>query len=83
MKKSLFKVFISVLLIIIVNIALNVYSTSMNVKFALLQLEDSNHTLALYNTYNEYGYLIKIILFVLILLVVFFKEIKNLVGGKK
>ncbi|MER2007420.1 MAG: hypothetical protein ABS939_08200 [Psychrobacillus sp.] len=83
MTKIFLKVIISVLLISVINIALNVYSTAMNIKFALLQLEDSNNTLALYNTYDEYGYLIKIVLFVLILLAVFFKEIKNLVGGKK
>jgi uncharacterized membrane protein len=80
MKKTFYKGLFVIAFIAITQIALNSYMTSINNSLALLQLEDSNHTLALYDGVKTYGQFALIITYVLVSLAAFKKEI---FGGKK
>lgn len=80
MKKTFYKGLFVIGFIAITQIILNSYMTSIKNDLALLQLEDSNHTLALYNGVKTYGQFALISIYALVSLVTFKKEI---FGGKK
>jgi hypothetical protein len=81
MKSTIIRLVVGLVFITLLNVVLNSFSTPIDNKVALMQLQDSNTSLAGYNFLTKYGTTIQFSGSILIFILFMLKDIKKLFGG--
>jgi H+/Cl- antiporter ClcA len=81
LKKIIMKGIVGAIIIVIIHMLINSFATPMNNSVALLQLEDSNSALAVYDAWQAYGPLLSLALSFLVIVLLFYKDVKKSFGG--